>query len=188
MLIFAQVFLLALFGCVATNIDNLLLVLSSTSKSQVIRSVTIFVIVLTVVIVLGFLASLGLDMAIPRSTAWVGLIPLSMGVYELTPLNRHNTESGSTVRGALALALPLAANSLDTLLIQTVLFTDIDTEYHFAALAGCATAVLLLAGLLHHVMTRSALAARLLPIAARLRPWLLMIVGVLILMDTGFDV
>ena len=190
MLIQTEVFLLAAFGCLATNIDNILLVLSSGGRLKAMQCASVLLAVLSVAILLGFALSLGLDIAIPRYIAWVGLIPLTMGVYELTPWPRDSQDSEkATAPGVtlLALALPLAANSFDTLIVQTVLFSDFASDYHTAALAGSFAAALALAALSFAIISRPAVAKYVLPLAARFRPWLLIIVGALILMDTGFD-
>ena len=187
MLIHSEAFALALFGCMATNIDNILLVLASGDRQHAIRSAGVFVLVLSTVILLGLFISMGIDLAIPRSVAWVGLVPMTMGIYELTPMARGETASKRGAASMMALALPLAANSFDTLLVQTVLFSDFSSKYHASALAGAFTAAGLMALLAYRVLTSEGVAQRLLPLAAKFRPWLLIIVGVLILMDTPFD-
>lgn len=187
MLIYAQAFLLALFGCLATNIDNILLVLASGKRELAGHSALIFLSVLSVVILLGLLLSMGIDLAIPRHIAWVGLIPMTMGIYELTPMSRNENAKAGKASNVLALALPLAANSMDTLLVQTVLFSDLASAYHAVALIGAFAAAMLMAALVWQVMRHPGASERLLPLASKVRPWLLIIVGLLILSDTPWD-
>ena len=85
------------------------------------------------------------------------------------------------------LALPLAANSMDTMAVQAALFSDISTRYHVAALSGAFAAAVALALLAWFIISSPAMAKHVLPVAARLRPWLLIVIGAIILMDTGFD-
>ena len=44
-----------------------------------------------------------------------------------------------------------------------------------------------LAALAWYIISSPAAAKRVLPLAARWRPWLLIVIGILILTDTGFD-
>jgi len=188
MLLYVEAFALAFVGCVATNIDNMLLVLSAGNPHRARQSALLFVVILEVYILLALLVSYGVDLSIPRSIVWLGLIPFSIGVYELRPWRKTNTDSSNPAMLPLAgLAVTLAINSIDTLIVQTVLFSDFATQYHPAAIAGATGAAVALALTAFILLTRPASAERLLPIAARLRPWVLIAVGLLIFMDTGFD-
>ena len=75
MLIHMEAFVLAFFGCAATNIDNLLLLFASGSPNRARKSSLVFVGMLLVFISLGLLASYGIDLTIPRYIVWLGLIP-----------------------------------------------------------------------------------------------------------------
>ena len=180
--------MLAALGCIVTNFDNILLVVSNGGRASAFRSSAAFISVLALAILAGFAISLGVDVTIPDAIAWVGLIPVSMGVYEL--FARAKSPDPSSRRQAVtmaALALPLAANSLDTVAVQAVLFSDISSQYHGPALAGAFSAAAALAALAWYIISSPAAAKRVLPLAARLRPWLLIVLGILILTDTGFD-
>lgn len=188
MLLFAEAFALAFIGCIATNIDNILLVLSSGSPHKARQSALVFVVILEVYILLALLMSYGVDLTIPRSIVWLGLIPFSIGVYELRPWRQSSQDGSNTATITLAaLAITLSINSIDTLIVQVVLFSDFATQYHMAALAGATVAAVLLGLSAFVLLTRPASAKRLLPFATKARPWILIAVGLLILMDTGFD-
>jgi len=189
MLFFIEAFSLAFVGCIATNIDNILLVLSSGNPRRAQQTVLVFVVTLEVYILLALLMSYGVDLTIPRFIVWLGLIPLSIGLYELRPGRKLNNDgsNGATITLA-ALGITLAINSFDTLIVQMILFSDFATQYHLTALAGATTAAVVLGLTAFLLLTRPASAKRLLPIASRARPWVLIAVGILILMDTGFDV
>jgi len=188
MLIYAEAFAVAFAGCAATNLDNIMLMLAGASRERPRPYAFAFFAVLGSAIGLGLLASLGVDVAVPRVIAWAGLLPLSMGIYELRP---HKETSGPRKSGAAvplpAFTLTLAANSLDTLVVQTVVFTDLEAGYHGAAAVGSLTAAALIAGAGFVLLSRRGAGSRLLAAAARVRPWILILVGILILMDTGFD-
>ena len=188
MLIYIEVFLLAAFGCFATNIDNALLVLASSKQARPGLGVTVFLAVLSSVILLGLALSLAVDLAIPRHVAWLGIVPISMGLYELTPLSGNGNQGRGTAGSVMALLLPLTANSLDTLLVQTVLFSDIANRYNLVALAGAVAAAFVMAATIRRILANPGASSRLLPLAARFRPWLLIVVGLLILLDTPYDV
>jgi cadmium resistance protein CadD (predicted permease) len=188
MLIHAEVFMLAFLGCVGTNIDNLLLVMATGSPNRARASAMVFLFTLGAVIGLAFLASLAVDVALPRAIMWLGLIPLMMGVYELNPQRKGKPEStGGTAMSITGMALPLAINSFDTLLVQAVLFSDFATQYHLTALLGSTGAAALLAWMGFRFLTRPVSVEKLLPLASKARPWILIAVGVLIMTDTAFD-
>jgi len=188
MLIFAEAFALAMVACLSTNLDNLLLVLSGGSAKRARTDATVFLAVMGSAVGLALLLSLGVDrFAVPSFFAWIGLVPLTLGIYELQP--RRQQQDGPDHRALLpgALALALAANSLDTLLVQTVVFADYAEGYDFAALLGAGAAAVGLAASAHVLLSRHGPSSRLLAFAARARPWILIGVGIMILMDTGFD-
>lgn len=183
-----EAFTLAFIACVATNIDNILLVLSSSNPDKARQSTLVFVFILEVYILLALMMSFGVDLTIPRYIVWLGLIPLSIGVYELRPRRKMNSDgSNDAVIPLAALAITLSINSIDTLIVQLVMFSDIATAYHPAALSGATAAAIVLGLTAFFLLIRPASAKRLLPIAAKARPWILIAVGLLILMDTGFD-
>jgi len=186
MLIAAEVFVTALVACAATNLDNMLLVMAGAGAGRARGHVAVFVLVLAVVIGLSLLISRGVDLAMPGVIAWLGLVPLSMGSYELRPQRVGSENTGAGLQAA-ALALTLFANSLDTLLVQTALFSDVAVEYDTVAVAGSLAAALLLALAMLMLLSRPGTSARILALAPKARPWILIGVGLLILMDTGFD-
>lgn len=188
MLIYAEAFALAFMGCAATNIDNVLLVLSSGSPHKARQNALVFVVILELYILLALILSYGVDLSLPGFITWLGLIPLTLGVYELRP--RRKTDSNNSNPGAIplaALAITLAINSIDTLIVQVVLFSDFATQYHPVALAGASVAAMAMSFAIFVLLTRPVIARRILPMAAKLRPWILIAVGIFILMDTGFD-
>ena len=188
MLLYFEAFALAFVGCIATNIDNILLVLSSGNPNRARHCVLTFIAILMLYILLALAMSYGVELTIPRSIVWLGLIPFTIGVYELRP--RRNKDQNETNTGLIslsALAITLAVNSIDTLIVQLVLFSDFATEYHWAGLTGASVAALAMGFTAFVLLTRPASAKRILPLAAKARPWILIAVGLLILMDTGFD-
>jgi hypothetical protein len=83
------------------------------------------------------------------------------------------------------------ANSGDTVAVQTVYFTDLATGFHMAGLLGSVLGALLLATLTFTIIGRSGTGggkSAWLEQLSRARPWLLMLIGVFILLDTGFDI
>jgi hypothetical protein len=98
----------------------------------------------------------------------------------------HDSSNANAVT-LVPLAITLSINSIDTLIVQIVLFSDFATQFHLAGLVGASAAAVILGLSAFALLTRPASAKRLLPIAAKARPWILIAVGLLILMDTGFD-
>jgi len=188
MLILWETFLLGLLACLGTNVDNLLLVLACGSAGRARLDAALLALVLAVVVGLALLLSLGADLAMPGMIAWVGLVPLAMGIYEAWPRPRAERADTRSVLPTSALALTLATNSVDTLLVQAALFADLSEGYHLPALLGSLTTAGLLAALAYVLLSHRGAGSRLLAYASRARPLILIAVGLLLLMDTGFDV
>ena len=188
MLSHLQAFALAFTGCAATNVDNILLVLATGSRERAGRHSTVFFAVLGLFVLLAIGLSLGMDVAAPALLSWVGLVPMGMGLYELRPGHGHRSDDTVKATSLVAVAMLLTANSLDTLAVQTVLFSDAASAYHLAMLTGSLAAAALLATAAFVLLSHPGSANRLLPLATRARPWILIAVGLMIFMDTGFDI
>lgn len=187
MLNYLEAFGLALIGCTATNMDNILLVLATGDRVRAGRFAVTFFVVLILVILLSLALSRGADLVMPRFINWVGLVPFGLGLLEFRHQRIQASGASVATTSFLGAASVLAANSLDTLLVQTILFADTASPYDLAALGGSVTAAIALAALAFVLLTRPRLADWLIPAAARVRPWILMAVGLLIFLDTGFD-
>lgn len=187
MLNLLEAFSLAFAACVSTNIDNVLLVLAVGKRSNARGSAAVFFAVLAAVVVLSLGLSRGADLLLPRSMGWLGLVPLGMGLFELRPGRGKESRQRSDLPLAGIAAL-LAANSFDTLIVQTILFTDSATPYDLVSLVGALTAALVMSAAAFVLISHRGIADRLMPAAARLRPLLLIVIGAMIMMDTGFDI
>jgi len=118
MLLYVEAFALAFVGCVATNIDNMLLVLSAGNPHRARQSALLFVVILEVYILLALLVSYGVDLSIPRSIVWLGLIPFSIGVYELRPWRKTNTDSSNpAIEGEIDFDTELELDEIDNTLL-----------------------------------------------------------------------
>ncbi len=181
---------LALFALLSTNVDNLLLVVAWHSGKSARLISLLFLTTMMVVVFLAFQISLAVDYSSPPFMAWVGVVPLGMGLYEL--IRRNSSQStekpGSAQTKALALIVTLLANSGDTLVIQATLFTDLATPAHVAGMLGSFLGALSLAVLAFIIMSSPGKNRVWLERLSRVRPWLLMVIGILILMDTDFDI
>lgn len=187
MLIHVEAFVLAFAGCVATNLDNILLVLATGSRSRARHFAMLFFVVLAAVILVAFAAALGADLVLPRSINWVGLVPLGMGLFGLVPKRGGAREGAFEAASLTAAAAVLGINSLDTLVVQAILFSDSAAPYDLTSLAGSLAAGIALAWAAFALLSHPRFAGKWMPIAAKARPWLLIAVGLLIILDTGFD-
>ena len=78
------------------------------------------------------------------------------------------------------LILALAANSMDTVAVQAALFADVATEHHAAALTGGFASAAALAALARRLMTGPDIPESLMLAVERARPWLLVVIGLLL--------
>jgi cadmium resistance protein CadD (predicted permease) len=190
MLIAIEAATLAFIALLSTNLDNLLLVLAWPPGKGLKRSAVLFLMTMTVVVVLSWWLSLAIDHSASSVLVWAGFIPLGMGLYELLRRSRgpDNSEDSERQSGAASLVVMLMANSGDTLAVQTALFADLATVVHVPGLLGSILGALILAVLAFIIVNSPGVNRGWLGPVSRARPWLLMIIGILILMDTDFDI
>jgi cadmium resistance protein CadD (predicted permease) len=190
MIVFIETATLAGLACLSTNIDNLVIVLGHTDNRGALRSSAVFFLTLSLVILTAFTLALGADFLPKNQVGWIGLAPLLMGLHLLWKSSRPGSSLETTHKklSLTALAVLLAINSGDTLVVQTAVFSDLATAYHMASLAGslaAASLLTLLAVGFHRFLNPE---SRLICWARRLQPVILIFVGLFILIDTPFDI
>lgn len=172
----------------ATNVDNLLIMASlsagpASRRSVIVGFLVASVTVLTIVSLASFIESL-----VPaRLLGYLGLVPISIGVYLLFSNKASTAGASRTVTTWPTIAVLLFANSGDTVFALGPLFAESSDD----ARIGLATGFALIAGLwLLLILTVSSKVAEsesLSRLGHRLAPWMMIIVGLYILSDSTTD-
>jgi cadmium resistance protein CadD (predicted permease) len=185
-------------GFAATNTDNLILLVVLMGANPEARSAH----------TLGFLCSAFAVLAIatvaalvgaaidPALLGYMGLFPLLFGIYLLVRA-RLATASGvadaqiDTVKAASSGWLPTAvlmfSNSADSLAIFVPLFAESSAEAVVWEEAVFIVMALLWAGLAWRIADQPQLARRIEAAGERLVPWIMILAGAYILINTGTD-
>jgi len=187
------VFALAAGSYVATNVDNLALIVSwmlagSMSGSRLFAGYAIgSVVILLASVVLGLSSAI-----IPvQWVGYLGAVPILLGLYTLGGLLRSGNGQNRTMPGNAAIAgiaTTLVANSVDTMVVFAPLLADSRSEIDYVIVGGFIVVAALwfrVASLLSHHAARLEVITRL---AGWLAPFIMISVGIYILVDTATDV
>jgi cadmium resistance protein CadD (predicted permease) len=118
--------------------------------------------------------------------SYLGILPVSLGVLELIRKAEH--EAVPSAIGVVQTAVVLASNSGDSLAVLIATFSDGAEEFDLVtAIGACVGAVALTVGLILFSQ-RPGVQQYLGPIARKLQPWLMIVIGLIILLDTPIDV
>ncbi|SLN70861.1 cadmium resistance transporter [Ruegeria meonggei] len=148
---------LAVFGLsafmaqVLTNLDNLAALLALMLVSGAKRSVFGFLLAQLIVICAAMLVALGVDDVVPHWAGYLGVIPLSLGIFALIRQRRGSDiqadphlETGASI---VVVTLLFISLSMDTFAVLAPLLADSAPGYRTAGVAGAVLAALSLATL-----------------------------------------
>jgi len=188
---------LVLGSFAATNLDNLLILVfllggSDARKAWVLLGFLVAVICLVSIAALGVALGAWLD---PGLVGYLGLAPLSIGIYAL--YHQHfaaapdaagwQLQSRSGAGLGLSSFTLMLGNSGDSLAVLMPLLAESNRESLLLIIACYLLAAVLWSLLSLLIAGREALARRIERSGSNLVPWVLIVVGVYILMDTGTD-
>lgn len=182
---------------VATNMDNLVLLVALLSRQARQSAPVIAGYAVAMTLLLGVSFALGRAAeAIPVSyLGYLGLVPLGMGISGLIAIFRprqdvlpDSTSSiGKPVAVAIAAALAQLSNGTDTLLAFSALFADSNARADMLVAATFAGMVALFCASALYVLRQESLGRTLQRVSIYLTPLLLSCVGLYILADTVTD-
>lgn len=185
---------------VSTNFDNLV-ILSAYGARPGYRPFYVkltFVLVCLTVLLLSLVLANAADALPAGKLRYLGLIPITLGGYYLFKLifdrsggqepkrdERANAKNQSLYLG---FALVLLANSGDTISLLTPIFADLKTEFLFACFAAVVAMAVLMSSIANILSSHPVSRSHLEKLAARLLPFLLIGIGLLILTDKPSDI
>ena len=188
--------ILVLGSFAATNLDNLLILVlllggAPTRRAWVLLGFLASAICLVSLAAIGVALGAWLD---PGLVGYLGLAPLSLGFYALYRQYRGRAEevtspqqAGGEYSTGLASFTLMLGNSGDSLAVFLPLLAESSRESLLLIIVCYLLAALLWTGLSVFVASRETLAQRIERHGTKLVPWILILVGIYILLDTATD-
>lgn len=178
-----------------TNVDNLVLMVvllgaQPESKASVTLGFIIGAISVLCVAALGAVLGANLD---PGIVGYMGFAPILMGFYlfyrRWRPPLTDTQDSGTArqVSGILATSVLMFSNSADSIAVFFPLLAESSGESLLWVVSAFLIMVLLWAALAWQVSEQPALARRIESMGEKLVPWIMIMAGTYILLDTGTD-
>ncbi len=176
---------------VLTNIDNLAALLALSLVVGKWRAIAGYVAAQAVILVLAMAVAIGSEQLVPSNVGLLGLIPIGLGLRglwqqfrneDITPAEPFSSGSSFLMTSLLFLGL-----SMDSFAVMAPLLADSTPLFRFSALVGAVLAVLALgaAGLALAHTARSAGPWTLR--FERLAPYVMVLAGIYVLLDSGTD-
>jgi len=185
---------------VSTNLDNLV-ILSAYGAKPGYRPFFVkltFVSVCLVVLLVSLALARAADTLPPVDLRYLGLIPLTLGAYQLVRLTMggggDKSHGAAETLGSIGFAtysgfaLVLLANSSDSVSIITPLFADLKPMFVVTCFAAAVAAAILMASLANYLAHHPAIRSFVEKIGKWVLPFLLIGIGFLILIDKPADI
>lgn len=184
----ATTLLLVAFTYAATNVDNLL-IMATLASGMASRGAVIagFVLASFAVLLISSLATFIEDLVPAAVLGYLGFVPISIGVYLLIAPDTPDDNTTSRATTWPAIAGLLLANSGDTIFALGPLFAESGNSARIGLAAGFVVIAAAWLVLILNVSSRVARSASLSRLGHRLAPWMMILIGLYILFNTGTD-
>ena len=183
----ATTLLLVSVAYAATNVDNLL-IMATLAAGRASRNAVItgFVLASFAVLLISTLATFIADVLPPATLGYLGFVPISIGVYLLFASSTSDDDTtGATTWPAITGLL--LANSSDTIFALGPLFAESEDSARIGLVAGFVVIAAIWLVLILNVSSRVARSTTLGRLGHRLAPWMMILIGLYVLTDTGTD-
>jgi cadmium resistance protein CadD (predicted permease) len=183
---------------VATNLDNLVLLVVMLGANEQSRAAVILGFLASAICVLclsaiGAVIGANLD---PGLIGYMGLAPLLMGVYLLYKIfrgdkpghaSKDDSSPGGQASGLLGSFLLMSSNSGDSVAIFFPLLAESGRDALLWIVSAFLLCALLWSALAWRIADQPRIARRIEQVGEKLVPWIMIGMGVYILLDTGTD-
>lgn len=172
----------------STNVDNLL-IMATLAGGRASRAavMTGFVLASLIVLAVSALATLIENILPTAILGYLGLVPLSIGLYLLLVPKSNGDDTVANAASWPAITGLLVANSSDTVFALGPLFAESSPSARIGLIAGFILVAALWLALILRVSSRLAGSKRLGRLAPRLTPWMMILIGLYILSDSATD-
>ncbi|MGI9224441.1 MAG: cadmium resistance transporter [Woeseiaceae bacterium] len=184
----ATALLLVSFAYAATNVDNLL-IMATLAAGVANRSAVIagFLLASFAVLLISSLATFIEELLPVAMLGYLGFVPISIGVYLLFASDSPDDVATNRATTWPAITGLLLANSGDTIFALGPLFAESEDAARFGLAAGFVVIAAIWLALILNLSSRVAASARLRRLGHWLAPWMMILIGLYILTDTGTD-
>ena len=177
------------FAYAATNVDNLLIMASLGAGRASRRHLVAGFIVASSAVLLVASTAMFIDRIIPPEVlGYLGLVPISIGIYLLLFTNVQMENPASRATTWPAISGLLLANSGDTIFAIGPLFAESGSDARLGLALGFALVASVWLVLILNISQRVARSATLSRLGHRIAPWMMILVGLYILSDSATDV
>lgn len=173
-----------------TNIDGLFAFFAIATSGRYRQALIGFLLAQLLVVTGAYVAGAGVTFLTPHALGYLGLVPLSLGVWELWKNMSRSGDDPDTIKAAHSIfsaAVIFLALSADTFILIAAFFADTAAvlDQHVLLGAFIAVAGLIVAGTL---LTRSLGSNRKIQrFFENLSPFVMIVAGIYILLDTATD-
>ena len=173
-----------------TNIDGLFAFFAIATSGRYRQALVGFLLAQAVVVAAAYIAGAGVTLLTPQALGTLGLIPLSLGLWEVWKNTKRTEVTADTAKPAHSIfsaGTIFVALSADTFILMAAFFADTAAVLDRHVLLGALIAVtgLLIAGtLLAKSLGRNRRVQR---FFERLSPFVMIAAGIYILLDTATD-
>lgn len=176
---------------VATNLDNLAVLLVLLLTVGAGRAVSGFVLSQALMLAAALALAVGTDRAVPQWAGLLGLVPLTLGLRGLWTQHRSESQSAlpslSRHSGLMGCTFLFLGLSFDSFLVMMPLLADSAPLFRIWALSGAALAVAGMALMAMVASRASAQSPHWVRRLERLGPVVMVLVGLYVLLNTGTD-
>lgn len=181
----------AFMAQILTNLDNLAALLALMLVSGPKRTVLGFLAAQIMVITAAFLVAVGVDDVIPHWAGYLGIIPLTLGLFGVVRQFRGTSNQRdpkmATGASALVISMLFISLSMDTFAVLAPLLADSAPEYRLAGLIGASCAALGLASVALAGSKAPFMSGNLAQKLERLVPYVMICAGIYILSNSWTD-
>lgn len=184
----ATTLLLVSITYAATNIDNLM-IMATFAAGVANRGAVIagFVLASFAVLLVSSLATLIENLLPVTVLGYLGFVPISIGIYLLFASGSRDDNTTSRATTWPAITGLLLANSGDTIFALGPLFAESEDTARMGLAAGFVVIAAIWLALILNLSSRVAASAHLSRLGHWLAPWMMILIGLYILTDTGTD-
>lgn len=174
----------------ATNLDNLAIMVGLMVTIGQFRTVAGYLVAQIIMVGAAFVVSEGVEAELPNQVGYLGAIPIVLGLYALWQRHLGNGQSDTmeaTGSGLVAIVALFVSVSFDSFAVLTPLLADSRDVYTVVILIGVATSALLLAAVGLGVSRMAPNSADRIGQLEWFAPYVMIAIGLYVILNTGTD-
>ena len=175
-----------------TSLDNFVVLLALLLSLGAARAIGGYLLSQAIMLGAAYAVTFGTDLIAPGWAGGLGVVPIAVGLRTLWHQHRVSPDpdasSGFAKTGLWGVAILFLGLSFDSFSVMAPLLSDSLPAFRLTGLFGAALAVVGLSGLALLAIQKAAPSARWAERLEQLGPYVMILVGVYVLLNTGTDV